>query len=311
MSNSRPQGRQNSGDMVFEGIPVGEKEVILAAQFMSSNDFSENTRRAFAQDLRKFARWFSSANREPFRVGRVTTRDIAECRDHLRRENGHAVATVNRLLVTIRRFFSWLAEEGHVPANPAKRIKELRRQALAPKGLDRGEVRRLLREVELRQDVRASAVFALLLYTGARCSDAVNLELSDLILGERGGTVVFRFGKGSKQRSVPLPLQARRAIQAYLDSRPPIQSQRVFVGERGPLTDRGIRALCDKYSAILGVKLHPHVFRHTMAHQFLADNQNDLVSLAQVLGHQNINTTSRYSLRTSEMLAAASERMTY
>jgi site-specific recombinase XerD len=85
----------------------------------------------------------------------------------------------------------------------------------------------------------------------------------------------------------------------------------VFVGERGPLTDRGIRALCDKYSAIIGVKLHPHVFRHTFSHQFLADNANDLVSLAQVLGHQDLNVTSRYSLRTSEMLTEASERLTY
>lgn len=88
-------------------------------------------------------------------------------------------------------------------------------------------------------------------------------------------------------------------------------SERVFVGERGPLTDRGVRALCDKYSVIIGVKLHPHLFRHSMAHQFLADNRNDLVSLAQVLGHESLNTTSRYSLRTSEMLAEASERLTY
>ena len=311
MSESRSEARQNSGDMVFEGILVGEKEPLLAVEFLASNDFSANTRRAFTHDLRKFARWFSSVNREPFRVGRVTTRDIADCRDHLRRDEGLAVATVNRLVVTVRRFFGWLAEEGHMVMNPGKKVKELRRQILAPKGLDRAKVRRLLREVELRQDVRAAAIFSLLLYSGCRCSDVVNLAVSDVLITERAGTVLFRLGKGNKQRSVPLPLQARRTIQAYLEARPPVATDKVFVGERGPLTDRGIRALCDKYSAIIGAKLHPHLFRHSFGHQFLADNQNDLVSLAQILGHENLTTTARYTQRSSDQLGEASERMTY
>ena len=77
------------------------------------------------------------------------------------------------------------------------------------------------------------------------------------------------------------------------------------------LTDRGIRALCDKFSALTGIDLHPHLLRHTMAHQFLADNQNDLVSLAQILGHENLNTTARYTKRTPDQLGEASERLSY
>jgi integrase/recombinase XerC len=302
---------KNSGDSVFQGIPVGPKEGALVATFLAAHDFAADTRRAIANDLRKFCRWFSATNREPFVVGRVVTRDIADFRDGLRRDQQQAVATVNRALVSLRKFFGWLVVEGHVPGNPAKAVKELRRQQLAPKGLDRSQVRNLFREVELRQDIRADAIFHVLLFTGCRVGDLVNLELHDLMLNDRSGSVIFRFGKGGKQRSVPLPLPARRSMQKYLDSRPSVETSKVFIGERGPLTDRGIRALCDKYSAITGVDLHPHLLRHTMAHRFLEETHNDLVSLAQILGHENLNTTARYTQRTHEQLGEASDRLSY
>jgi site-specific recombinase XerD len=232
-SNCRPEARQNSGDNVFEGIPVGKEEPAFFAAFIAGHDFSPNSRRAFCHDIRKFASWFSNANREHFVVGRVTTRDVGDFRDHLRREKTQAVATVNRCLVTLRRFLGWLTDQGHIANNAAKKVKELKLVALAPKGLDRSQVRRLLREVELRLDIRAAAIFSVLLYTGCRVSDLVNLELTDLMLTERSGTVVFRFGKGNKQRSVPLPLPARRALVSYMESRPPVQTSLVFIGERG------------------------------------------------------------------------------
>lgn len=198
LSDSRPKSRRNPADKVFEGVPTGPGEADLFGSFLAAHDFAAPTVKAFSLDVRKFANWFTESNREPFSVKRVTTRDVSDFQDHLRREKGQAVATVNRALVTIRRYFGWLADQGHVPANPASAVKELKRQQLAPKRLDRAQARKLLREVELRQDVRANAIFHLLLYTGCRVGDVVALELGDLMLSERSGTVVFRYGKGNK-----------------------------------------------------------------------------------------------------------------
>ena len=139
------------------------------------------------------------ANGERFSIGRVTTRDIADFRNHLRRDHGQAVATINRNLVTIRRFFGWLAEHGHIGANPAKPVKELKRTALAPKGLDRSQVRKLLREIELRNDIRAAAIFSTMLYSGCRVGDLVDMDLHDLVIGERSGSVVFSMGRATSK----------------------------------------------------------------------------------------------------------------
>lgn len=311
MSNSRPEDRYNSSDNVFADISVGKDETRQFGEYLQSSDMADNTRRAVVNDVRKFARWFVDANHEPLAFARVTTRDITDFRDSLRRDQQQAVATVNRALVSVRKLLGWLLESGHLPVNPAKGVKELRKQELAPKGLDRSQVRRLFREVELRNDVRANAVFSFIIYTGCRVGDLVALTLDDLLLTERAGTAVFRTGKGNKQRSVPVPLAAQKSLVAYLETRPPVQGDAVFVGERGPLTDKGVRCLCDKYSVICGFKIHPHLLRHTMAHKFLEDNPGDLVSLAQILGHENLNTTARYTKRTQQQLSDASERMQF
>ena len=77
---------KNSGDNVFQNIPVADGQAALVEGFLNGHDFSPNTRRAFTNDLRKFASWFTTANKEPFAVGRVTVRDITDFRGWLRKD---------------------------------------------------------------------------------------------------------------------------------------------------------------------------------------------------------------------------------
>src|SRR6185436_1682428 len=99
---------------VFEGIPVGQEEAGFVMGFLKAHDFVPGTRRGIILDLRKLAKWFTHANKEPFAVKRVTTRDVTDFKEYLRRDKGQAVATINRTLVMVRRFFAWLVEQGHV-----------------------------------------------------------------------------------------------------------------------------------------------------------------------------------------------------
>ena len=74
---------------------------------------------------------------------------------------------------------------------------------------------------------------------------------------------------------------------------------------------RGIRNLCSKYAATCGFNFHPHLLRHSMAHRYLEDTGNDLVGLAQILGHESLNTTARYTKRSQDDLAVAADKLSY
>ncbi len=279
--------------------------------FLAAHDFSRMTVNAIRSDLRKFIAWFVSANSERFDPARVTVRDVADFRDHLSRVRRQAVNTTNRALVSIRRFLGHLVASGVLSGNPAESVKELRRMPVAPKGLTPSEVRKILREIELRQDRKAGGIIGVMLFGGLRASEVIGLELDDVTVAPRSGQLVCRHGKGNKERIVPLSIEARRLLAEYLESRPPSDSEAIFIGERGPLTYYGLRAICEKYAAITGVRFTAHALRHTFAHRYMDQTQNDLVGLAQILGHESLNTTSIYSRRGQDELQASIDGLRY
>jgi site-specific recombinase XerD len=281
-------------------------------QFLSVNDFAPNTVRALRLDFAKFVKWFEAANQERYEDKRVTPRDVADFRRHLREDRRQAASTINRALVTLRRYFDFLAKIKMIESNPAEGVKELRRVMGPPKAIERSKVRKLLREATVRNDHRGLAAMSIMLYSGLRVGEVAALELADIDLGDRGGSVRVRNGKGGKERTVPLPVEARKAIRKYLDARPPVRSARFLIG-RGmePLGTDGIRYMVRKYGISAGIDLHPHALRHTMATEYLSANANDLVGLAQLLGHESVETTSRYTKRDESTLFTASERICF
>ncbi len=291
---------------------MNKSESSLFTRFLEVNDFASKTREAFSHDFKKWVLWFESVNDEEYDSRRVTLRDVTDFRAHLRDERSQAVSTVNRCLVTLRRYFAFLAQEEVIPSNPASNVKELRRTPTAPKAIDRAVVRRMLREATVRDDHRALAILGLFVYCGLRLSEVAVLQLSHLDLSERRGAVLVRHGKHNRERTVPVPAEGRRLLLDYLSRRPPVESDRVFIGQGcRPLGTDGVRYIVEKYGLAVGVKLNPHALRHTFATKYLAANNNDLVGLAQLLGHESIQTTSRYTQRGETQLAAASEHVRF
>lgn len=311
LSNFNSQDINNSIDNAFQGLPMVKQERSYILQFLTSKDYSGYTIRAILFDLKKFLQYFTSVNQEPYDSQRVTAMDLMGFRKDLRQKRLQAVSTVNRALVSVRRYMDWLADQGILKANVGKTVKELKRQRPVPKGLERAEVRKLMREIELRGDIRGHAIFSLFLHTGCRVSDLVQVQIQDIMISDRSGSVVYRNGKGNKERTVPLPSSVRNALTAYLEIRPPVSFHILFGGERGVLTDKGVRALCRKYSAICGFKIHPHLLRHTFAKAYLNNTNNDLVGLAQILGHSDINTTRIYSEKSIDQVAQMVQKVEY
>jgi integrase/recombinase XerC len=269
---------------------------------------------AYESDWRRLAEWSRKVNGEPFDLSRMVGREAAEFRNHCLRLD-HAPATVNRRLVFLVEYARWAAGVGEAPlslADEVAKVPRVPRQALAPRGLGRQELRRFLKEVDLRADVRDKALVYLLLYTGLRLGEAARLGIGDVALSPRKGILRVRseWAKGGKERLVPVPAAARRVLAEYLVLRGDGPGP-VFLGQRGPLGRNGVARIIGKYARAACLRLSPHTLRHCFAYRYLEQTANDLVGLAALLGHSSLNTTMGYTRKRMEDLEAAVEDLEF
>jgi len=232
-------------------------------------------------------------------------------------ERGLRPATVNRRLEALRRLCRWAQAEGRLPADVAGAVRPVRTERnRQPAGLSTAEVHALLRVAggsghgHARRDY---ALVQLLVQTGLRVGEVAALRLADVELRERTGQVRVRDGKGGKARDVPLNASARRALRLYLELRPgaPADMPLFLSSRNAPLPVRSIQAILGRLARrahLDRLPVSPHTLRHTFALNFLRANPGKLVELANLLGHDSLDTTAVYTRPSRDDLAADLER---
>ncbi|MBT3313003.1 MAG: tyrosine-type recombinase/integrase [Anaerolineae bacterium] len=276
-------------------------------RYLEEKDRAETTIRGYLADLRLFAKWFLVENGEALTTKNWVSSDVRRYREHLLAQ-GMKPQTINRRLAAVASFGNWSVQAGHLGSNPALHIRSVATAALSPKWLEKKEKAALVRAAE--KDVqfartryprlwisrlRDATLLILLLNTGLRVGEFCALDVGDLKLSERKGSVTVRSGKGQKQRLVPLNAEARIFLQQWLLYRPVVETNALFIGQRGErVTARSVQRAAKRLAKAAEISnVTPHVLRHTFAKSLL-DSGVGIEKVAALLGHSDLNTTRIY-----------------
>jgi site-specific recombinase XerD len=197
--------------------------------------------------------------------------------------------TVRRRLVELNRFGTWLLQRGHLTANPLAEIIIPKRPHLLPPVVEWSVVEQA---VATERQPRARAILALLAYAGLRRGEVMGANVGDYA-GESQHLRVH--GKGSKDRVVPLPGPAIEALEGHLRHRWRARPEEpLFITRHGRISHQVVSAAVRRAGRRLGVKLYPHLFRHTYATELL-NRKADLRVIQKLLGHESVATTKIYT----------------
>lgn len=302
---------------------AGDQARELADTFLSYlarvRNYSPNTAAAYAQDLDCFLIWASNCGID---VLQATHRDFRRFLSSLSGA-GYAKTTVNRRFSAVRSFYSWLVREGVIESNPAAVVSSPKLPKPLPHVLSQEDVEKLLECADASTPAGAldAALVELLYASGARIGEVASLDVDRIDFSDKS---VRLFGKGSKERIVPLYPAALHALDAYLAHARPVllanhkggltveeaaDAQRaLFINARGArMSERSLRSRFEKLLARAGLAgmATPHTMRHTFATEVL-DGGADLRSVQEMLGHASLSTTQIYTHLTPERLREVS-----
>ncbi|MEM8930989.1 MAG: site-specific tyrosine recombinase XerD [Acidobacteriota bacterium] len=261
----------------------------------SERGLAVNTVESYRRDLERLGRDLVTVGVD------ATEATLADLQAHIRglRRDGLSTRSIARAMASTRGFYAHLVTDGWREDNPATLLASPKRGKALPKVLSESQVEALLDAPDVGEDLglRDKAMIELLYATGLRVSELVGLELDQLRLDQG---FLIAFGKGSKERVVPVGESAEGWVGRYLaEARPGLARGRhrfVFVNHRGlGLTRQGFWGILKAYGRAIGLDtVSPHVLRHSFASHLL-EHGADLRVVQMMLGHSDISTTQIYT----------------
>lgn len=253
---------------------------------ITEKNLSKNTATGYKKDIQQYIE--SCSITELSELNKYTIREF------LLNINSLAPSTRRRKLSAIKEFMKFLKREGFIKINEALEIENAKIDKKLPKVLNVNETAKIIDSANNKQD---RAILETLYGLGCRIAELVNIKISDIDFDNR---TVRLFGKGNKERIVPINNASLIAVTEHLQSRK-LSSNYIFAssvhGER-PMTTRNARRIVYKYG---GKEVHPHMFRHSYATHLHA-NGADIRHIQELLGHADISTTQIYTHVANEQM---------
>lgn len=263
--------------------------------------YSDNTIINYEIDIDRYEKFLKKNNKK---INNIKYKDVLDFISYIK--DNHKSTSINRCLSSLRSYYNYLLKENIVDTNPFKLVNSMKKEKKLPEYFKYNEYVELVNSIDINSNlgIRNRCIFEVLLCTGCRCSELVNIKLCDIDLDNREIKVL---GKGNKERIVYLGSYAIDSLNMYLSVRDELSkkdNKYLFVNHLGnKLTTRGIRDIIDKIllKSSLNLKITPHTFRHSFATMLLNEGC-DLKSVQELLGHVSLSTTSIYTHVSNEEL---------
>jgi len=265
---------------------------------------------AYRLELEKFITHLKSNNTSTFST--CTMSSIREYIYYSRDLRDLSSNSIGRLIAILKSFFNFLHEEDIILKNPTRKIHLPKKVSPLPKVISKIEVDMILASMKhsparcRRNYFRDRLIIHTLYYTGVRRSELLSLDWSDLDLGK--STLAIRFGKGRKNRIIPIHQKLAESLDLYLAQRLPLENYALFIGEQGKrlskATFSNILKMYFKLSGLRSKGYTAHCFRHSFASK-LVEAGVDIFSVQKLMGHSSLDVTRIYINISTRNLASA------